>query len=82
MKHLGLKNRFDEGQVLSAWSEIVGEFVARNSQPVEVRQRILIVQVLQPAVHYELERMKGKILSQMQERFGAQHVRNIRFRLG
>lgn len=82
LKHLGLKNRFDEGQVLSSWAEIVGDFVAKNSQPVEVRQRVLIVQVLQPAVHYEIERMKGKILSRMQERFGKQHIRGIKFRLG
>lgn len=82
LKKLGLKNRFDEGQIIGAWNEIVGEFVSRNSQPVEVRHRILIVRVLQPAVRYELDRMKGKVLSRMQEKFGAQHIRGIRFELG
>ena len=82
LNHLGLKDRFDEGQVLDSWNEIVGDFVARNSRPVEVHRKVLVVQVLQPAVHYEIERRKGEILSRMQKRFGAKNIRGVRFRLG
>lgn len=82
LKKLGLKNRFDEDQVKTAWEEIVGDFVARNSQPIGVNRKVLLVQVLQPAVHYTLERMKGQILQKMQARFGTEHIREVRFRIG
>jgi hypothetical protein len=83
MKKLGLKQRFDEDQVKAAWHEIVGDFVSRNSQPVGIGPRkVLLVQVLQPAVHYTLERMKGQILERMQERFGSENVRGVQFRIG
>ncbi len=82
LKKLGLKSRFDEDQVKAAWREIVGEFVSQNSQPVGVNRKVLLVQVLQPAVHYTLERMKGQILQKMQARFGRDHIREVRFRIG
>jgi len=82
LKKLGLKNRFDEDQVKAAWHDIVGDFVSRNSQPLGVNRKVLLVQVLQPAVHYTLERMKGQILAKMQARFGREHIREIRFRIG
>lgn len=81
LKRLGLKQRFDEDQVKAAWEEAVGDFVARHSQPVGVNRKILLVQVLQPAVHYTLERMKGQILERLQARFGKDHIRDIRFRI-
>lgn len=82
LKRLGLKQRFDEDQVKAAWHEVVGDFVSRNSQPIGVQRKVLLVQVLQPAVHYTLERMKGQILERMQARFGKEHIREVRFRIG
>ncbi|MCB1078700.1 MAG: DUF721 domain-containing protein [Verrucomicrobiae bacterium] len=81
LKKLGLKQRFDEDQVRVAWKEVVGDFVAQNSQPVGVNRKVLLVHVLQPAVHYTLERMKGQILERMQARFGKDNLREIRFRI-
>ena len=69
------------GLVKAAWEEAVGDFVARHSQPVGVNRKVLLVQVLQPAVHYTLERMKGQILERLQARFGKDHIRDIRFRI-
>ena len=82
LKKLGLKGRFDEDQVKTAWVEVVGDFVSRNSQPIGVNRKVLLVQVLQPAVHYTLERMKGQILEKMQARFGKDNIREVRFRIG
>ena len=82
MKRLGLQNRFDEGQILGAWNSIVGDFVAQNSRPVEVKRKILYVQVIQPAVHYSLDRMKGEILARVQREFGAENIRDLKFRVG
>ena len=83
MKDLGLKDRLKEDEVLRAWKEIVGEFVARHSSPQRLKEGILYVHVIQPTVHFELERVwKREILQKLKERFGSRTVREIRFRIG
>jgi len=82
MKSLGLKDRFSEEQVFAAWGEMVDEFIASQARPVSLERGRLRIQVLNPSVHYELDRMRGQILRRMQERFGEKAVRDVRFTLG
>jgi predicted nucleic acid-binding Zn ribbon protein len=81
LRKLGLSERLNEEEIRSAWREIVGDFLATHSLPVSVRNGILTVQVIQPAVRYELDRSwKRDILRKLQARFGAKAVREVCFR--
>ena len=72
-----------EGDILAAWKEVVGEFIAQNSKPTKLKNKILFVRVLQPSVHCVLEQeFKPVILQKLKKRFGAGTVRSIRFSLG
>ena len=83
MRRLGLRERLHETEVIEAWSRIVGEFIAAHSAPVALRDGILYVRVLQPALHYELEQVsKIEILRKLKQRFGTKTIRDIRFRVG
>jgi predicted nucleic acid-binding Zn ribbon protein len=83
MQRLGLKERLHETEVMEAWSKIVGEFIAVHSAPVALREGILYVRVLQPALHYELEQVsKIDILRKLKQRFGGKVIRDVRFRVG
>ena len=83
MKRLGLRERLRETEVIDAWSKIVGDFIAAHSTPVALREGILYVRVLQPALHYELEQIsKSEILRKLKLRFGSKTIRDIRFRVG
>ena len=83
MKRLGLKERLHETEVQEAWGNIVGEFIAAHSAPVALRNGILYVRVLQPALHYELEQIsKSEILRKLRKRFGGKTIRDVRFRVG
>src|ERR1700732_1216409 len=83
MQRLGLRERLHETEVIDAWSKIVGDFIAAHSAPVELREGILYVRVLQPALHYELEQVsKIDILRKLKQRFGGKTIRDIRFRVG
>jgi predicted nucleic acid-binding Zn ribbon protein len=83
MQRLGLRERLHEAEVIDAWSNIVGEFIAAHSAPVALREGILYVRVLQPALHYELEQVsKIDILRKLKKRFGGRTIRDIRFRVG
>ena len=83
MQRLGLSERLHETEVIEAWGKIVGDFIAAHSAPVALREGVLYVRVLQPALHYELEQVsKIGILRKLKKRFGGKTIRDIRFRLG
>ena len=83
MQKLGLRERLRESEVIDAWSSIVGEFIAAHSTPVALREGVLYVRVLQPSLHYELERIaKPEILRKLKHRFSGKTIRDLRFRLG
>jgi predicted nucleic acid-binding Zn ribbon protein len=83
MQKLGLRERLHEKDVMEAWAEIVGDFIATHSAPVALREGVLYVRVLQPALHYELEAIsKAEILRKLKRRFGARTIQAIRLRLG
>jgi predicted nucleic acid-binding Zn ribbon protein len=83
MQKLGLKQRLHEAEVIEAWAGIVGDFIAAHSSPVALREGILYVRVLQPALHYELEQVsKIEILRKLKRRFGTKTIRDVRFRVG
>jgi len=83
MKKLGLGERLNEAQVLGAWREVVGDFLAQHSSPNRIVNGVLFVNVIQSAVHYELDRnLKPEILKKLRQRFGAKRIRDIKFRVG
>ena len=83
MQRLGLRERLRETEVIEAWSKIVGDFIAAHSTPVALREGVLYVRVLQPALHYELEQIsKPEILRKLKQRFGSKTIRDVRFRVG
>jgi hypothetical protein len=83
MQSLGLGDRLREEEVKRAWKEIVGEFLSGHSTPFSLQNGILIVRVLQPTLHYELDRVwKPQLVQKLKQRFGARVVRDIKFRIG
>ena len=83
MQRLGLRERLHENEVVEAWSAIVGGFIATHSAPLALRDGVLYVRVLQPALHYELELIsKTQILRKLKKRFGSRTIRDVRFRVG
>ncbi len=83
MQQLGLSERIRETEVIDAWKQIVGEFIAAHSTPMNLRGGVLFVRVLQPALHYQFETIsKAEILRKLKQRFGTKIIREIRFRIG
>ena len=83
MASLGLGERLRQEEVLGAWREIVGDFIASHAAPHRLQNGVLFVQVLQPTMHYELDRVwKPKILEKLRARFGKKIVKEIKFRIG
>ena len=82
LKAWKLDEQLREDDVAAAWQEIVGEFISRHTAPDGIKRGVLILRVLQPAIHHTLMMEKGQILRRLQERFGSGAIRDIRFRHG
>jgi hypothetical protein len=80
---LGLRERLRETQLIDPCSKIVRDFIAARSATVALRERILNVRVLQPALHYEIESIsKSEILPKLKQCFGCKTIHRVRFRVG
>lgn len=83
MQQFGLRERLHETEVFDAWKQIVGDFIATHSAPLSLREGVLFVRVLQPALHYQFETIsKAEILKKLKQRFGGKTIRDVRFRVG
>lgn len=83
MVSLGLEKRLKEAQVMDAYAEVVGPFLALHSSPHSVRDGVLTIRVLQPTIRFELERVwKKEILDRFKQRFGSHIIRKLEFRMG
>jgi predicted nucleic acid-binding Zn ribbon protein len=81
LPRLGLSNFLNEEQIKAAWKEVVGDFLASHSAPASIQRGVLIIQVLQPAIRYELDRTwKPEVLRKLQARFGKDVIKEVRFR--
>ncbi len=79
---LGLAGRLRDEDIAAAWQAIAGEFAARFSHPQKLRHRTLVVAVSQPAVLWTLDRSKSTLLARLQEKFGKDVIRELRFQAG
>jgi predicted nucleic acid-binding Zn ribbon protein len=83
VQQLGLSDRLKENEITNAWRQIVGDFIAAHSAPVTLRDGVLVVRVVQPALHYQFETIsKPEILRRLKQRFGSKLIRDLRFRVG
>ena len=83
LEKLGVGAALSEEEILTAWVDVVPPIIANNTRPSALRDGVLEISVLQPAIHYTLERqMKREVLARLQSLFGRRQVRDVRFRLG
>ena len=83
LQRAGFENRCSEEDLAPAWEAAVGPFAARHSKALSYDAGVLYVAVLQPAVHFTLQReLKSRILPLLSSALPGRPIRNVRFRLG
>jgi predicted nucleic acid-binding Zn ribbon protein len=80
LKRLGVRDGDKQMEVYRRWSEVVGESVARNTQPVRFSKGVLSVTVSSAAWLHNLTMMKPQILKNLAREFGQGFVSDLRFR--
>lgn len=82
LRSLGVSDGLREEEVRAMWKELAGEFIARHSEPLSVKQGHLVLRVTQPAMRFHLEQMKPMLLGRIRRQLGEDRVRSVRFTLG
>jgi len=69
-------------QIWEVWDSVVGEAIARQAQPQQVRNMILWITVSSSTWMQQLEFMKRQIVDRLNEQIGEVVIKDIRFRIG
>ena len=78
--NLGLKVK--QYRIWDVWNSVVGEAIARQAQPQQIRAMVLWVNVSSSTWMQQLEFMKRQIVERINERIGEKVISDIRFRIG
>jgi len=78
--NLGIKVK--QYRIWDVWNSVVGEAIARQAQPQQIRAMVLWVAVSNSTWMQQLEFMKRQIIERINERIGETVIRDIRFRIG
>ncbi len=79
LRKTGLEKAVAQSTAINSWSEIVGETIAKNADPTEVKHGILTVKVSTPVWRQELQLQKKEILRKLNKKIGKNAIKGIRF---
>jgi predicted nucleic acid-binding Zn ribbon protein len=82
LRFAGAKDGLDEDQVRATWKELAGDFIARHSEPVAVKNGHLLLRVTQPVMRFHLEQMKPMLLARIRSQLGEERIKSVKFTLG
>lgn len=79
LKKFGIENAVSQNKAINIWNEIVGEKVAKNTEPERVEHGVIIVKVSSPTWRQELYFQKNEIIKKLNYKIGKNVIRDIRF---
>ena len=79
---LGLGMKVKQSQIWEVWDSVVGEAIARQARPQQVRNMILWISVSSSTWMQQLEFMKKEIVHRLNDHIGEVVIKDIRFRIG
>jgi hypothetical protein len=82
LRSAGAEDGLHEDQVRATWKELAGDFIARHSEPVSVKNGHLVLRVTQPAMRFHLEQMKPMLLARIRAQLGENRIQTVKFTLG
>ena len=79
LRKFGIDNAIAQNKALNIWNEIVGDKVAKNTEPDRVEHGVIIVKVSSPTWRQELYFQKNEIIKKINNKIGRNVIRDIRF---
>jgi predicted nucleic acid-binding Zn ribbon protein len=79
LKVYRLKGKYDETFAVSSWEDVVGKAVANRTKEIFIRDKKLFIRIESSVVKNELKMMRDQIISNLNEKAGAEVVQEIVF---
>ena len=77
MAPLGLNRRLDDYRIWEAWDQVAGPQIARNSRPLKLDSRRLVVAVRSAAWMQELTLLKGELVAKLNQWMGREVIDDL-----
>lgn len=77
LEEVGASGSLEEKQLHDAWAKVAGDFISQNSKPESLKKGVLVLRVVQPALRFQLEQMKGKLLQNFKAELGEGVIKKI-----
>lgn len=75
----GKNNLFQERKVLEKWPSVMGDYIAKNTSNVSIKQGVLYVKVVNASLRFELNASRSLIMKKLNDAVGNEVVKNIVF---
>lgn len=77
LKSYHIKSKFDEANLIASWERLVGKVVAKRTKKLQIRNKVLFVQLDSPALKNDLLLHKSRILEIFRKEFGPDLLTDI-----
>jgi predicted nucleic acid-binding Zn ribbon protein len=78
-RSIGAGERFRQNLAIAFWDAVVGDLIAKQTEPVEVRNGVLIVRVADPVWRQEMLFRKFEFIEKLNEKIGKKAIKDIKF---
>ena len=74
-----IKDRFDEAQLISSWEKLMGPPIAKRTNKIFIKNKVMFVELNSAPLKHELNQSKSKVLSLFSKEFGQGIVNEVIF---
>lgn len=78
LRQEGLETPLNERRLIDAWETVAGASIARYTTEKFIRNQVLFVNILNPALRSELSMMKTQLVDRLNAVIGARVITDIR----
>ena len=78
LRQEGLETPLNERRLIDAWDTVAGATIARYTTEKFIRNQVLFVNILNPALRSELSMMKTQLVDRLNAVIGARVITDIR----
>lgn len=78
LKKSRLNKKYDETRLIESWSQLMGPTIAKYTEKIFIKDRVLYVKVTSAALRHELHMSKSKILDLFHKNIGENIIFDVR----
>ena len=79
LKDNNLESKLNETKLIGAWEEVTGKLIARHSNQMQIKDRVLYVKVDSAALREELSYQRSKLVKKLNAAAGIDAIDDIKF---